>query len=82
MKEVIPPRKGFFYLIMSQFRPTKIFHGWFIVATIFFVVMVTSGIRSGMGVFVLPMSEEFGWSRGVISLAGALGILILSLIHI
>lgn len=61
---------------MSQFRPRTIFHGWFIVATIFFVVMVTSGIRSGMGVFVLPMSEEFGWSRGVISLAGALGILI------
>ena len=28
-----------------------------------------------MGIFVIPMSDEFGWSRGTISLAGAIGTL-------
>lgn len=37
--------------------------------------MVTSGARGAMGIFVIPMSDEFGWSRGTISLAGAIGTL-------
>jgi MFS family permease len=56
--------------------PSNIYYGWFIVATTFFVIMVTMGARNGVGVFVLPMSEEFGWNRSVISFAGALGILV------
>jgi MFS family permease len=34
------------------------------------------GARSGFGVFVLPMSAEFGWNRGTISLAAAIGALV------
>ena len=55
---------------------TNIYYGWFIVATTFFVIMITMGARNGVGVFVLPMSEEFGWSRSIISFAGAVGILV------
>lgn len=57
-------------------QPLNIYYGWFIVATTFFVIMVTMGARNAVGVFVLPMSEEFGWSRSLISFAGALGILV------
>ena len=61
---------------MKGSSASNIYYGWFIVATTFFVIMVTMGARNGVGVFVLPMSEEFGWNRSVISFAGALGILI------
>ena len=53
-----------------------VYYGWVIVATTFWMAMFTGGGRSGFGVFVIPMSEELGWSRGTISLAAALGALI------
>jgi MFS family permease len=56
-------------------RP-PIFYGWVIVATTFLIALVTVGGRSAFGVFVVPMSEEFGWSRSTISLAAALGFLV------
>ena len=61
--------------------PTKtagpgIYYGWYIVATCLFIAFATVGARNAMGIFVIPMSEEFGWSRGTISLAGSLGFLV------
>src|SRR6516165_8848222 len=53
-----------------------VYYGWLIVATTFWMAVFTGGGRTGFGVFVLPMSEELGWSRGTISLAAALGALI------
>jgi MFS family permease len=52
------------------------FYGWVIVATTFLIALVTVGGRSAFGVFVVPMSEEFGWSRSTISLAASLGFLV------
>ena len=51
----------------------KIYYGWFIVATVFFVLMVTMGARVSLGVFVIPMSEEFGWSRSLYTGAMTIG---------
>ncbi len=56
--------------------PRPIFYGWYIVATCIFVAFVTNGARNSFGIFVLPMSEEFDWNRGTISLAAALGFLV------
>ena len=53
-----------------------IYFGWYIVAAFFFFALLTNGVRSAFGIFVIPMSEEFGWSRGSISLAAALGTLV------
>jgi len=53
-----------------------VYYGWFIVATTFWMAMLSGGGRIGFGVFVIPMSEELGWNRGTISLAAALGALI------
>jgi MFS family permease len=52
------------------------YYGWCIVATTFCMALVSMGARSGFGVFVLPMSAEFGWNRGTISLAAAIGALV------
>lgn len=53
-----------------------IFHGWYLIATGAFVAMVAMGSQQAFGVFVLPMSEEFNWSRSTISIAIAMGSLI------
>ncbi len=52
---------------------TQISYGWFVLAACFFVLFVSMGARNGLGVFVIPMSEDFEWSRGTFSLAMAVG---------
>ena len=54
----------------------KIFYGWYIVATCFFVAFLIVGARNCFGIFVIPMSEELGWNRTPISFAAALGFLV------
>jgi MFS family permease len=56
-------------------RP-RLYYGWCIVATTFCMALMSMGARSGFGVFVLPMSAEFGWNRGTISLAASIGALV------
>ena len=53
-----------------------IFYGWYIVGAVFFVALVSTGARSAMGNFIVPMSEEFDWSRTTISIAGVMGALV------
>ncbi|HIN04812.1 MAG TPA: MFS transporter, partial [Dehalococcoidia bacterium] len=57
------------------------YYGWFVVAALTFTVFVTMGARNAFGVFVVPMEEEFGWSRFNISIAAALGMLANGLIQ-
>lgn len=57
-------------------RKPPLYYGWYIVATAFFIGLVVTGSRSAFGVFVIPLTEEFGWSRGTISLAAAMGALV------
>ena len=51
----------------------QISYGWFVLAAGFFVLFISMGARNGLGVFIIPMTDEFGWSRGTISLALAIG---------
>jgi MFS family permease len=58
----------------SETMRIGIYYGWLIAATTCVIAFVTIGSgNSGFGVFVIPMSAEFGWQRGTISLAAALG---------
>ena len=56
-------------------RPGPYF-GWYVAAACLFIAFVTVGARQAVGVFVVPMSEEFGWDRTTISSAVALGVLV------
>ena len=57
-------------------RQMGLYYGWFVVATAMFIAAVTTGARNGFGVFVVPMSDEFGWSRTAISVAAGTGWLV------
>ena len=48
--------------------PTKLFHGWWVVATSFVGAGVGMGIGGvGIGVFVEPMTADLGWSRAAMA---------------
>ena len=45
-------------------------------AATLFIGFVAVGARNSFGVFVVPMSDEFGWNRFTISVAASLGVLV------
>ena len=47
----------------------KIFYGWLVTFGCAFVVFGVAGGQFSFGVFLKPMTEEFGWSRATLSLA-------------
>ncbi|MBA4417906.1 MAG: hypothetical protein C0392_08355 [Syntrophus sp. (in: bacteria)] len=46
----------------------RIYYGWYIVAASFIILFFNSGARYAFGVMFKPITAEFGWSRGTISL--------------
>ncbi len=53
---------------MDLFRG-KIFYGWWVAIGCSLVVFGVAGGQFSFGVFLTPMTEEFGWSRSTLSLA-------------
>ena len=50
----------------------RMHYGWVVVAVTFLVLLAAAGFRSTVGVFVVPLQDEFGWGRDQI--AGAIAI--------
>ena len=55
-------------------------YAWVIVTIIALMQMVGSSIRMAFGVFIYPLSEEFGWSQGSITLAYALSSIVTAMV--
>ena len=53
---------------MAPKRKT-LFYGWFVVLGSALVVFGVAGSQFSFGVFLKPMTEDFGWSRATLSLA-------------
>lgn len=47
----------------------RTFYGWFVVMGCSLVALGTAGTQFSFGVFLQPITEEFGWSRSTLSLA-------------
>jgi len=56
-----------------------LFYGWIVVAVTAVVVLVTAGVRSAPGAFILTMTEEPGWSTSAVSFAAAAGLVVFGL---
>ena len=63
---------------MQTTEKTKkpIYFGWYVVVATGFVAFVTTGARSSFGIFIIPLEDEFGWSRFMLSLAVGTGFLV------
>ena len=53
---------------------SRIFYGWVVVAVAATVVLVTAGVRSAPGAFLLSMTDEHDWSIASVSFAAAIGL--------
>lgn len=51
-----------------------IHYGWVVAAVTFLVLLAAAGFRSTIGVFVVPLEDEFGWNRAEVSLAIAINL--------
>ena len=57
------------------------YFGWLVVAGCVLVSFGVAGGQFSFGIFLKPMTEEFGWSRGSLSLAFALTFMIAGLLR-
>jgi sugar phosphate permease len=65
-------------LTLLQIRSTagRLHYAWIILAVTFLVVVVTAGVRATPSVLIVPLEEEFHWSRATISLALGINLLL------
>jgi sugar phosphate permease len=64
--------------MLSQIRQPKsrLHYAWIIVAVTFVTVVVTAGVRATPGVLIVPLEDEFHWSRATISFAVSANLLL------
>lgn len=64
---------------MTQRRPplsVPFFYGWVVVALTFCVNLTAAGTRSAATLLIKPLEAEFGWSRALVSVPGAMNLLL------
>src|SRR6516225_1643429 len=54
----------------------RLHYAWIILAVTFLVVVVTAGVRATPSVLIVPLEEEFYWSRATISFAVSVNLLL------
>jgi predicted MFS family arabinose efflux permease len=60
-------------------RP-RLHYGWVVAGVTFFVLLVASGVRGAPSVLIVPLEQEFGWSRAGISLPISIGLLVYGIV--
>jgi len=60
-------------------RTGRVHYAWVVAAVTFGVLLIAAGIRSTPAVLMVPLEQEFGWSRATISFAVALNIFLYGL---
>ena len=58
-----------------RLAPRDLHYGWVVAAVTMVVLVTTAGFRSMVGVLIVPLHDEFGWSHGTISIAISLSLL-------
>jgi sugar phosphate permease len=61
---------------VSAASPTRRHYAWTVLALCFFAILCAQGVRLSFGAFVRPWEDEFGVSRGSITLIGSLSFLV------
>jgi MFS family permease len=57
----------------------RVFYGWVMVAVAFAVILIGAGTRAAPGALLLPIRADTGWTTAQVTIAGALGLLLLGL---
>ena len=57
-------------------KTSRLHYAWIIVAVTFVVVVVTAGVRATPTVLIVPLEQEFHWTRATISFAVGVNLLL------
>jgi MFS family permease len=57
----------------------RLHYAWIVAAVTFFVLLSAAGIRSTPGTLIIPLEQEFGWTRATVSLAISVNLLLYGL---
>jgi sugar phosphate permease len=58
----------------------RLHYAWIVAAITFLVGLLTAGVRAAPGVLIVPLEQEFGWSRATISFAIGINLLLYGLV--
>jgi sugar phosphate permease len=58
----------------------KLHYAWIVTAVTFVVGLLTAGVRAAPGVLIVPLEQEFDWSRATISFAIGINLLLYGLV--
>ncbi|NJN15027.1 MAG: MFS transporter [Oscillochloris sp.] len=61
---------------MARSERGGVFYGWVVVGVTVMVLLVSAGIRAAPGVLILPLEQDTGWSRSLLSFAVSMGLLL------
>jgi len=59
---------------------SRLHYAWIVAALTFVVILVTAGVRAAPSVLIVPLEDEFHWSRATISLAIGVNLLLYGLV--
>ncbi|MBP5977364.1 MFS transporter, partial [Brasilonema sp. CT11] len=66
--------------LASYLARRSLHYGWLVAGLTFIALLVAAGIRSAPGVLIVPLEQEFGWTRATISLAISINLVLYGLI--
>ena len=66
--------------LVAKLVAGRLHYGWIAVGVTFLTLLVAAGVRSAPGVLIVPLEQEFGWSRAAIALPISIGLLVYGLI--
>src|ERR1041384_622997 len=58
---------------------SRLHYAWIILAVTFLTLLASAGVRAAPGVLIIPLEQEFHWSRATISFAISVNILLYGL---
>jgi len=63
-------------MCMQAVRARGLFYGWVVVGVTVVTLLVSAGIRAAPGVLIVPLEQDTGWSRSLLSFAVSIGLLL------
>src|SRR5262252_10584139 len=66
-------------LVIPSLVRGRLHYAWVVFGVTFFTLLAAAGIRSTPGVLIVPLQQDFGWTRAEISVAVSINLLLFGL---
>src|SRR6478672_6896279 len=73
------PQDGYVTIAPVRTQERRLHRAWIVAAVAGISIIGAAGFRATPGVLITPLQEEFGWSRGTISAAVSVNLLLFGL---